>query len=106
MVPNRSSSAARTSGSSSIRSWTISSLEIVAAPWRANACSASLFPAPMPPVIATSSRLGFFGLGLSVGRGLGLGFGLGLRLGRGLRQRLGLVRHIRWRHEAFSEHFF
>jgi hypothetical protein len=56
VVPNRSSSAAWTSGSSSISSWTISSLEIVAAPWRANACSASLLPAPIPPVIATSRR--------------------------------------------------
>ena len=71
VVPKRSSSALLTSVSSSIRSWTISSLEIVAAPWRANASSASLFPAPMPPVIATLS--GFFGL-------VRLGFGLGVRL--------------------------
>jgi len=32
VVPKRESSAFRTSGSSSISSWTISSLEIVAAP--------------------------------------------------------------------------
>jgi hypothetical protein len=33
----------------------MSSLETVAAPWRANAASAALFPAPMPPVMATAS---------------------------------------------------
>ena len=38
--------------------WTISSDEIVAAPCFANAFSASLLPAPMPPVIATLSRAG------------------------------------------------
>lgn len=35
----------------------MSSLETTAAPWRANACRASLFPAPMPPVIAMATRL-------------------------------------------------
>src|SRR6476661_1547181 len=70
VVPKRSSSAPSTSGSSSINWWTISSLEIVAAPWRANAASASLFPAPMPPVIATATGLrGLVGL---VRRGRGL----------------------------------
>src|SRR5690348_12058691 len=33
----------------------MSSLEIVAAPWRAKALSASVLPAPMPPVIATAT---------------------------------------------------
>src|SRR5262245_9674834 len=56
LVPKRSTSAALTPGSS-YSSWTTSSLEIVAAPWRANAASASLLPAPMPPVIATASGL-------------------------------------------------
>jgi hypothetical protein len=88
VVPKRSSSAPSTSGSSSINWWTISSLEIVAAPWRANARSASLFPAPIPPVIATLS--GFFGLvrlgfgfrsGLSFGFRDGLGFSFDLRDG-------------------------
>src|SRR6266480_4206965 len=54
-VPKRSSSAARTSSSSRRSRWTMSSLETVAAPCRANACSASVFPAPMPPVIATAT---------------------------------------------------
>src|SRR6266511_3814411 len=90
VVPKRSSNAVLTSGSSSISSWTISSLEIVAAPWRANACSASLFPAPMPPVIATSSRLRF-GLGLSVGDRLRFRDRLGSRFGLRLRDGL-LVR--------------
>ena len=47
--PRRSSIAALTSGSVRIRWWTISSLETTAAPCRAKAFSASLFPAPMPP---------------------------------------------------------
>ena len=35
------------------------------APWRSNAARASLFPAPMPPVIATASgRLGVLGVSL------------------------------------------
>src|SRR5207244_1962843 len=54
-VPKRSSSAARTSSSSRRSRWTMSSLEIVAAPCRANAFSASVLPAPMPPVIATAT---------------------------------------------------
>ena len=88
-------------------SWTISSLETVAAPCRANAASASLFPAPMPPVIATAtgrvtprrtllvgrrrSTLGSAAarprpsdLGLGLGRELCLGLRLGLSLGLGL----------------------
>ena len=44
-------------GSSRSRRWTISSLETVAAPWRLNESSASLFPAPMPPVMATAIGL-------------------------------------------------
>jgi hypothetical protein len=44
-----------TSESVRIRWWTISSLETTAAPCRAKAFSASLFPAPMPPVIATET---------------------------------------------------
>ena len=77
VVPNRSSNAARTSGFWAISSWTISSLEIVAAPWRANATSASLLPAPIAPVIATlSGRFRLVGLWI---RRLGLDFeGLGL----------------------------
>src|SRR5215210_6058304 len=54
----------RTPGSS-YSSCTTSSLEIVAAPRRANAASASLFPAPTPPVTATASGL----RRLFVGRG-------------------------------------
>jgi hypothetical protein len=33
----------------------MSSLEMTAAPWRANARSSSLFPAPIEPVIATAT---------------------------------------------------
>src|SRR4051794_23306936 len=87
VVPNRSSSARLTSASSSINSWTISSLEMVAAPWRANARRASLFPAPMPPVIATlSGLLGLVGLGLGSRLGLGLDVcrRFGCRIRRGL----------------------
>ena len=54
-VAEPSTIACFTSSSSRSRRWTISSLETVAAPWRANAFSASLLPAPMPPVIATAS---------------------------------------------------
>src|SRR5512133_3519937 len=53
--PNRSTSARRTSGSLRSTRCTISSLERVAAPLRANASSAALLPAPIPPVIATAS---------------------------------------------------
>ena len=35
--------------------WTISSLDLVAAPWRANDSRATLLPAPMPPVRATET---------------------------------------------------
>ena len=56
VVPNRSSSAARTSGSSAISRWTTSSADSVGTPRRANARSASLLPAPMPPVMATARR--------------------------------------------------
>src|SRR5437660_646504 len=75
----------------------MSSLEIVAAPWRAKALSASVLPAPMPPVIATATgrdgdppsgrkrppwRLLLVGFGGSRGR-LALGVA-GARLVRGL----------------------
>src|SRR5215207_3350459 len=58
--PKRSRTAARTSSSERSRLWTISSLEITAAPCRTNARSASDFPAPIPPVtaIATGRALG------------------------------------------------
>src|SRR5882724_9463229 len=52
--PNRSTSSRRTSGSLRSRRCTISSLDLVAAPCRANASSAALLPAPIPPVIATA----------------------------------------------------
>src|SRR5690348_5946421 len=82
VVPNRSWSASRTSGSSAISRWTTSSLERTAAPCRAKAASASLFPAPIPPVSATLRRgFGLFAFGLGFGSRL---FGFGLRLGRGL----------------------
>src|SRR5262249_38614910 len=100
VVPKRSSNAPLTSGSSSISSGTISSLEIVAAPWRANARSASVLPAPMPPVIATLRgffRLVSLGLGFCGRLGLWGGlFRLGrrrLRLGRRL-LRLGCLRAL------------
>src|SRR3954454_23319735 len=97
VVPYRSSRAPLTSGSSSISSWTISSLEIVAAPWRPNARSASLFPAPMPPVIATlSGFFGFVALGL-VGDGLCLCDRLCLRDGLRFRDRLFLRRGLCFR---------
>src|SRR6266498_1178484 len=60
--PKRSRTAARTSSSERSRSWTISSLEITAAPWRANAPSASDFPAPIPPVTATATGRALGGL--------------------------------------------
>src|SRR6266508_2436024 len=60
--PKRSRSAARTSSSELSRSWTISSLEITAAPCRANARSASDFPAPIPPVTATATGRALGGL--------------------------------------------
>jgi hypothetical protein len=47
---------------------------MVAAPWRAKAASASLFPAPMPPVTATETGLALFLLSLVGGvRGVALG---------------------------------
>src|SRR5581483_7009245 len=90
VVPKRSSSARRTSSSSAISRWTISSLEQTAAPCRAKAASASLFPAPIPPVSATLRRsFGVFAFEL-FGRRL-FGFGLGL-CRRSLKLGLGLVR--------------
>src|SRR5262245_49819895 len=110
-LPKRSTSWARTSSSSLSSRCTISSLEMTAAPCRANAARASLLPAPMPPVMATAIGLakllrGLFGgsLGLGdrlLGRGFlggSLGLGgrllgrrlLGRRLGLGCRLQLGL----------------
>src|SRR6266545_6521283 len=60
--PKRSRTAARTSSSEPSSSWTISSLEITAAPCRANARSASDFPAPIPPVTATATGRALGGL--------------------------------------------
>src|SRR5919204_1103326 len=56
--PNRSRSAERTCSSSRNRLWTMASLESVAAPWRADEGSASVFPPPMPPVIAAATGRG------------------------------------------------
>src|SRR5581483_5106558 len=53
VVPKRSSSAARTSGSLAISRWTTSSLDCTGTPRRPNARSTSLFPAPIEPVTAT-----------------------------------------------------
>src|SRR5215212_8487579 len=101
--PSRSTIARLTSASLRSRWWTISSLETVAAPSRANARSASVFPAPIPPVIATATGrlklrglVGFFVAGRRFGCGLGLGHGLGLsgRLSPGLRGRLSLGLHL------------
>src|SRR6266566_3540160 len=67
----------------------MSSLEIVAAPCRANAFSASVLPAPMPPVIATATgrtKLLLVGFGRRRGS-LALGVA-GARLVRGLGVRL------------------
>src|SRR5919199_333061 len=92
--PKRSTTSRRTSSSSASRRWTISSLDATSAPWRANAFRASLFPAPIPPVIATA--IGLLGGRLFVDRGLGLGLGLGFGFGfRGrffLGSRRGLLR--------------
>ena len=99
-----------TSSSSRSRWWTISSLEMVAAPFLTRV-GASLFPAPIPPVIATATSrgnlrcVGSLGLvarcsirlggqlvhGLVACAGLGVGGRLGLELdlggGVGLRRR-------------------
>src|SRR5207245_4536507 len=66
--PQRSRRAACTSSSPRRSRWTISSLEIVAAPWRAKASSASDLPAPMPPVTATVIGRGLARLALFRGR--------------------------------------
>src|SRR5690349_10909294 len=86
--PKRSRRASRTSSSSRSRRWTISSLEMTAAPWRAKAARASLLPAPMPPVMATAigrvKLLGLLGGSLGLDGGLGFGGRLGLDGGLGL----------------------
>src|SRR5258705_9306685 len=75
--PHLSRIAARTPLSSARSVCTSSSLDAVAAPWRANAASASLFPAAMPPVSATvTGRCTLFG-GDGLVRALN---GLGCRL--------------------------
>src|SRR5436853_234958 len=56
--PQRSRIALRTSSSPASSSCTNASLEAVAAPWRANAASASLLPAAIPPVSATVTGRG------------------------------------------------
>src|SRR4029079_4427013 len=95
--PQRSRTAACTSGSERRSSWTISSLEMTAAPLRAKAASASDLPAPIPPVTATATgfRLGLVAALLvrgCAGNRFSL-VGLGLRgrheLGLGARLRLG-----------------
>src|SRR4051794_29554816 len=91
--PSLASSARRTSGSLASRWWTISSLETVAAPWRAKNLSAVLLPVPIPPVIATATgRLRALLLVVGRCRSLRLGglFGLGSRFG--LFGRVGLLR--------------
>src|SRR6185312_15672654 len=92
--PKRSRSASRTFASSCRRRWTMSSLEMTAAPCRAKAARASLFPAPMPPVMATAIGLAKL-LGL-VGGSLGLGGRLRRRLLGGRFRRFGdrLVRRL------------
>jgi hypothetical protein len=50
----------------------MSSLETVAAPWRANSFSAVLLPVPMPPVIATETGRGGLLLLVRCCGGLGL----------------------------------
>src|SRR5262249_59070093 len=67
--PKRSTSSRLTSGSLRSRRWTISSLEIVAAPWRANASRAALLPAPIGPVIATARGFVLLLVGRRLGRG-------------------------------------
>src|SRR5882724_10934250 len=81
--PHRSRIAARTPLSSARSVCTNSSLDAVAAPWRANASSASLLPAAMPPVSATVNGRGtlFGGDGLVRALG-GLGLVFDLDLGR------------------------
>jgi hypothetical protein len=59
LAPHRSRIASMTVSSPRSKAWTISSDEIVAAPCFSKALSASLLPAPMPPVIATLSRAVF-----------------------------------------------
>ena len=53
--PKRSTIGRLHLSSSRSRRWTISSLEITAAPCRSNALQRLLFPAPMPPVMATAT---------------------------------------------------
>src|SRR5436309_971554 len=88
-VPKRSRSAARTSASSRRSWWTMSSLEIVAAPCRAKACKASVLPAPILPVIATATGRMKLLLGGFARRGRWFAFGVARsrlvgRLGVGL----------------------
>src|SRR5262249_19510148 len=90
VVPKRSSSEARTSSSSAISLWTISSLDATAAPRRPNAFSAALLPAAVPPVIAALRGL-LAGRGFPFRRSLPLGCRLRLRLGLRLRRRLRLL---------------
>src|SRR4051794_12049734 len=95
--PRRSSIACLIAGSARSRWWTISSLETVAAPWRANAFSAVLLPTPIPPVIATEIGFGRLLLLVALGRSrFGLGGLVGGRLGLLVAGRLALEgRHRR-----------
>src|SRR5919204_3075130 len=76
----------------------MSSLETVAAPCRAKAASASLLPAPMPPVMATATGRGteLRGRGRLLGRRRRTAFGIAWprRLGRELLLHLGLARGL------------
>src|SRR3954452_15330719 len=90
--PQRSRIASRTPLSSARSVCTNSSLDAVAAPRRANASSASLLPAAMPPVSATVSGRGTLFGGDGLVRALGvLGGVFGLDLDLDLGRRLELV---------------
>src|SRR5262249_11036105 len=97
--PNRSASSRSTSGSCCSSECTSSSADAVAAPCRANAASASLLPAPIPPVMAIETGLLLVCSGLDdsrlVGRIRDLGTCGSLRLVRGLGRELGCGRRVR-----------
>src|SRR5206468_7333950 len=83
--PKRSRTALCTSSSERSSSWTISSLEITAAPWRSKARNISDLPAPIPPVTATATGRDLGGLFfLRRSRLAALGVARALLLGRNL----------------------